>query len=197
MKGKWSAWPAMLGVVFLMLLILPAAARAEVTLQEWTIPTPNSQPHDIITDDQGIAWFTEIAANQIGRFDPFKQEFMEFPLPTMNGNPHGICVAPDNGIWFTEQGGNKIGRIDRDSFEITEFPLPNPNSGPHTPIYDGYGHIWFTQQSGNRIGRRRSSSAAILATRPASPENQREYSRARASTSTASPITSVIATDRK
>src|SRR5262249_34981795 len=72
-----------------------------VSFQEWSIPTPNSQPHDIISDDQGIIWFTEIAANQIGRFDPATETFMEFALPTPGGNPHGICVAPDNGIWFT------------------------------------------------------------------------------------------------
>ncbi len=129
------------------------ANRLDHVLREWTIPTPNSQPHDIIADDEGIVWFTEIAANKIGRFDPATRQFREWTLPTPGGNPHGLCVAPDNGIWFTEQGGNKIGRIDRTTFVITEYPLPNPNSGPHTPHHDGFGRVWFTEQSGNRIGR--------------------------------------------
>src|SRR5262249_49355075 len=63
----------------------PPTIQADYVLQEWDIPTPRSQPHDIITDEEGIAWFTEIAANKIGRFDPFKEQFLEFNLPTPNG----------------------------------------------------------------------------------------------------------------
>ena len=120
--------------------------------QEWTIPTERSTPHDVISDDEGIIWFTEIDASQIGRFDPYLEEFAEFPLPA-GARPHGIAVGPDYGIWFTEQGGNRIGRIDRETFAITAYDLPRPGSGPHTPIHDGYGRILFTEQQGNRIGR--------------------------------------------
>lgn len=126
-------------------------AMAGDVFMEWDIPTPNSQPHDLQVDPDGIAWFTEIAANKIGRFDLNTEEFIERTLPTPGGNPHGIAVGPDNAMWFTEQGGNKIGRIDRTTLAITEFPIQG--TGPHTPIYDGNGHLWFTEQSGNRIGR--------------------------------------------
>src|SRR6516225_4884818 len=153
MMGTIRTWPVVAGLLVAeMALAPPAGVRAD-TLMEWTIPTPRSQPHDIISDEEGIIWFTEMAADQIGRFDPTTEEFLEFPIPTPGAGPHGICNAPDNGIWFTEQSGNKIGRIDRSTFAIDEVPLPTPGSGAHTPIYDGFGRIWFTQQIGNRIGR--------------------------------------------
>jgi len=130
-----------------------AALLAQGTFSEWTIPTPNSQPHCVVSDSRGRIWFAAIGANQVGMFDPATEQFRELRPPTANSGPHGIALGLDDAIWFTEQRANKIGRIDPETFQITEYELPNPNSGPHTPIYDGRGGLWFTEQTGNRIGR--------------------------------------------
>ncbi len=135
------------------LLAAAGTALGQGTFTEWTIPTPNSQPHCVVADSKGRIWYAAIGANQVGMFDPATQEFREARSPTANSRPHGIAVDGNDVIWFTEEGGNKIGRVDPATFAITEYPLPNPNSGPHTPIWDGRGAIWFTEQSGNRIGR--------------------------------------------
>lgn len=131
------------------------------TFLEWTIPTPNSQPHCVVSDSKGRIWYAAIGANQVGFFDPATGEFKELRSPTPNSRPHGIAVSPGDVIWFTEEGGNKIARVDPQTLQITEFPLKNANSGPHTPIYDGRGAIWFTEQSGDRIGRLNIQSGAI------------------------------------
>jgi len=142
-------------------LAVVGSLMAQAPFAEWTIPTPNAEPHCVVSDSRGRLWYAAIGVNQIGVFDPATERFRELPIPTPNSRPHGIAVGPDDVIWFTEQGGNKIGRVDPVTFAITEFLLPNPNSGPHTPIYDGRGGLWFTEQSGNRIGRLNMGSGEI------------------------------------
>lgn len=140
---------------------LCSALLGQGTFTEWTIPTPNSEPHCVVSDSRGRIWFAEIGANQVGMLDPATGEFRELRPPAANSQPHGIAVDSDDVIWFTEMGANKIGRVDPRTLEITEFPLRNPNSGPHTPIYDDRGNVWFTEQSGSRIGRLNTRTGVI------------------------------------
>jgi virginiamycin B lyase len=126
---------------------------AQGVFLERTIPTPNSQPHCVVSDSRARIWYAGIGSNRVGYYDPATDEFREIPVPTANSQPHGIAVSPGDVIWFTEQRGNKIGRVDPQTLAITEYPVPSAGAGPHTPIFDGRGAIWFTEQSGNRIGR--------------------------------------------
>ncbi len=141
--------------------LVAALALAQGTFTEWTIPTPNSQPHCVVSDSRGRIWYAAIGANQVGMFDPATEEFRELRPPTPNSGPHGIAVSPGDVIWFTEERAGKIGRVDPVNFEITEYTVPTPNASPHTPIYDGRGAIWFTEQTGNRIGRLNIATGAI------------------------------------
>lgn len=100
-----------------LLLSSPSLANAQtngITIKEWVIPTPNSTPHDIVADKNGVIWFTEINANKIGRFDPQTEHFSEFDIPTAGSMPHGLIVNDNNNtiVWFTELGAAKIGKLD-------------------------------------------------------------------------------------
>jgi len=145
----------------LLALALWGRLAAQGTFSEWTIPTPNSQPHCVVSDSRGRIWYAAIGANQVGVYDPATDQFRELRPPTSNSGPHGIAVGPGDTIWFTEQRGNRIGRVNPDTFEITEYPLANAGSSPHTPIWDGRNSIWFTEQNGNRIGRLDVTSGQI------------------------------------
>jgi virginiamycin B lyase len=93
-------------------------------------PLPNSQSHPIaITQgSDGALWFTEAAANLIGRITT-AGVITEFPIPTADSDPVGITLGPDGALWFAESGTNqpsgKIGRITTAGV-ITEFPVPRP-----------------------------------------------------------------------
>src|SRR4030066_1783611 len=124
------------------ILQLSYAQPEEITVQEWEIPTPNSAPHDIVVDKNGIVWFTEIDTNKIGRFDPNTKQFIEYPIETPSAGPHGLVVDDAGNVWFTEVGAGKIGKLDPQTEIIEEFQTPTPNSGPHTPILDN-DTLWF------------------------------------------------------
>lgn len=124
----------------------------EITVKEWEIPTPNSQPHDVIVDESGIIWFTEINANKIGKFNPTTEQFTEYQIPTPSSRPHGLVADGKGNIWFTEVGAGKIGKLDSKTGSIEEYSTPTKNSGPHTPIvFDNF--LWFTEQSASKIAR--------------------------------------------
>src|SRR6202011_2217396 len=70
----------------------------------------------------GNIWFTEYAANNIGRIAP-NGTVSEFPLPTPFAVPQYVTAGPDGNLWFTESGGSKVGKIDPTGSSITEYPL--------------------------------------------------------------------------
>jgi streptogramin lyase len=96
-------------------------------------------------------WFTENAANKIGRITT-SGEITEFPIPTPDSAPYGIVTGLDGNLYFTESRGNKIGRITT-SGVITEFPIPTPGASPYGIALGSDGALWFTEEFGNKIGR--------------------------------------------
>lgn len=69
------------------------------------MPDRAAKPHAITTAPSGECWFTEWAANRIGRIT-HAGEITEYDLPTPASEPHGIAVGPDGALWSAlETGG--------------------------------------------------------------------------------------------
>src|SRR5262249_3417616 len=49
-------------------VVIPGSAKASI--QEWSVPTPGSRPHDPLAAADGSIWYTGQFANVLGRFDP-------------------------------------------------------------------------------------------------------------------------------
>ena len=56
-------------------------------------------------------WFTDSAANSIGRITNGGVITNHFPV-TARSEPSDITAGPDGALWFTEFRGDKIGRIE-------------------------------------------------------------------------------------
>jgi virginiamycin B lyase len=138
------------------------------TITEFPVPTPNSflgghQPSaggpSITNGPDGAIWFTEPAANQIGRITSIGT-ITEYAVPSANSAPSGIASGHDGALWFTESGLGKIGRITT-SGSITEISLPASPASPVDIVGAPDGSLWFgltsasPQQSGtgNLVGR--------------------------------------------
>jgi streptogramin lyase len=65
--------------------------------------TAGSQPYGITAGPDGALWFTQFAANKIGRITT-AGVVREFPLPTLNSHPTGITSGSDGALWFIERG---------------------------------------------------------------------------------------------
>ena len=130
---------------------------AEVTFNEWMVPTLGSRPHDPLAGADGRLWWSGQFTDRLGFVNPATEEIREFPLP-QGANPHGLVEDASGNIWYTGIGGNHIGRLDPTTGEVTTYPIPDaavvPDGarGPHTPIFDHDGTLWFTLQAG-MVGR--------------------------------------------
>ncbi len=120
----------------------------EVVYTEYDIPTAHGRPHTAVPDKSGNVWFTEFAAQNIGKLEISTGEITEYPLQMRDTNPHGITVGSDGTVWFTALP-TAIGRIDPASEKMEQFKVPDrPDGrfpGPHTIIESRSGKIWFTQ----------------------------------------------------
>ena len=133
-------------------VVIPGSVHASI--EEWTVPTPGSRPHDPLAAADGSIWYTGQFANVLGRFDPKTGAFKEYPLKTPQSGPHGLVADQDGNIWFTANFKGYIGKLDPNTGAVTEYPMPDPAVRDlHTPIFDHQGTLWFTAQSANVVGR--------------------------------------------
>ena len=140
---------------FMLLLFIAGEAypqSANPIINEYVIPTANSQPLEITLGPDGALWFTEYAGNKIGRITT-AGVISEYPVPTPSSQPVGITAGPDGALWFTESAANKIGRIDPIHKTITEYPVPTASAQPYGIASGPDGALWFTEASSVKIGR--------------------------------------------
>lgn len=142
-----------LSTIIVFSLSISESYSEELDIREWDIPTPDSSPHDVVVGHDGMVWFTEIATNKIGKFDPDAEQFSEYVIPTESSRPHGLVVDSQGNVWFTEVGAGQIGKFDPVTETFEEFATPTTNSGPHTPIFADETTLWFTEQRASQIGK--------------------------------------------
>ncbi|MGZ5380745.1 MAG: Vgb family protein [Thermoanaerobaculia bacterium] len=124
-----------------------ASPAGALTVNDFPVPVQYTGPQGITVGPDGNLWFTEYAANQIGRITP-AGVITEFPIPTTNSGPWGIVAGSDGNLWFTERLGQSIGRITPTGV-LTEFP--DPAHSPLSIAAGADGNLWFT--SGSKICR--------------------------------------------
>lgn len=78
------------------------------TITEYELPSVNARPHAIIAGEDCL-WFTEWAANKIGRIS-MDGVIHEYEIPTENSEPHGLTLGKDKEVWFAEERNN-IGKL--------------------------------------------------------------------------------------
>jgi virginiamycin B lyase len=144
-----------------------AGAQAQ-TFSLFSIPTASSQPTQIAAGADGNLWFTEFAANKIGKITP-AGVVTEYSVPTANSGPYGIALGNDGNMWFTEANGNKIGTI-TPLGSITEISIPTAGSTPHGITLGPDGLIWFTESEGAQIGRVNANGSVSEFTAAGKPE---------------------------
>ena len=137
-------------LALLSLLFVGPSAQA-LAIKEYPTVTPAAGPFAIALGSDGNLWFTEEAADAIGRITP-SGTVTEFPIPTAGSGPRGIAPGSDGNLWFTEFNANKIGRITT-SGTITEFTIPTANSAPWGIAPGPDTRLWFAESGADKIGR--------------------------------------------
>jgi streptogramin lyase len=98
------------------------------TLQNFypiAVHTPDSEPYGIAVEGSEAVWFTERAANKLGRYGRYSVSglLFEYPLPTPGSLPTDVAVDSAGCAWYAAPGANRIGRLCRPENSLTYLPL--------------------------------------------------------------------------
>ncbi|HEX4189037.1 MAG TPA: hypothetical protein VHY83_14175 [Solirubrobacteraceae bacterium] len=133
------------------LIVAVGASASPRSIEEFSIPTAASQPTGIAAGPDGAVWFTEKAANKVGRIT-VAGAVTEFTIPTAGSEPTAIAAGPDGNIWFTESAANLIGRF-TPAGGYAQFAIPTAASIPSGITAGPDGNVWFTEKASSKIGK--------------------------------------------
>lgn len=107
---------------------------------EFTLPSGDSGPIDIVRGPDGAIWFNDAFAPYVDRIT------MNGHITHFNVGGHGseaMAVGPDGNLWFIQNSPFVVGRLTPSGI-LTEFPVPPPTFALETIIRGPDGRMWFT-----------------------------------------------------
>ena len=116
----------------------PKGKATRVVYTEYDLPQRTRQPHDVIVDSQGMAWYASFGEQILGKLDPKTGKVTEYPIPVLKPNmPTGIlCVRfdEDENIWLGMQFQGGIAKFDKKTEKFQTWSLPPNLNGDHVQI---------------------------------------------------------------
>ena len=92
----------------------PSGRATRVIYTEYDLPRERIQPHDVIVDAEGIAWYSSFGEQNLGRLDPRTGRVREFPIPEAKpGFPTGLL-----GLRSDKAGNLWLGNMYQAQIEI-------------------------------------------------------------------------------
>ncbi len=130
-------------------------AKSTTFVQEFSIPTPCTNPLAIVTDYDGNVWFTQTNTGMIAKFDPTTETFTEYDNslwpPGARSMMWGIDYAPDGSIWYTDESYDSVWKFSTidEKYERLSYPSEG-DSLPQKLLVDG-SQIIINDFTGNKL----------------------------------------------
>src|SRR3954462_15179763 len=106
----------------------PSGRATRVIYTEYDLPRPRIQPHDVVVDAEGIAWYSSFGEQNLGRLDPKTGVVSEFPVPLRKpGFPTGLLglrADREGNLWLGNMYQAQIVKFDRATEKLTTWQLP-------------------------------------------------------------------------
>ncbi len=138
-RSQWeatSAWLASVDVnsaetlsFELQTLPRPKGAATKVIYTEYDLPRKETQPHDVIVDQDGMVWYSDFSNQYAGVLDPKTGKAIDIPIPVLKPEqPKGSLEieleAGQKNVWLALMYQAGLARIDRITHEVTMYPYP-------------------------------------------------------------------------
>jgi sugar lactone lactonase YvrE len=107
-----------------------SGAGTKVVITEYDLPDPMIQPHDVVTDKNGIVWHSDFSGQMLGRLDTKTLKHTSFPVPLQReGWPTGALDLesdPQGNFWLglMFQAGTARFDVKTEQFQMIQLP-PN------------------------------------------------------------------------
>jgi virginiamycin B lyase len=105
----------------------PKGKATKVVITEYDLPRKEAQPHDVVVDADGHAWYTDFGNQVVGELDPKTGKVADYKLELLRPDqPKGsldLEFDPEGNLWvgMSYQGG--ASKIDRKTKQVTTYPL--------------------------------------------------------------------------
>jgi virginiamycin B lyase len=136
----------------------PKGKATQVIMTEYDLPRPTIEPHDVIVDAEGIAWYSNFGEQTLGKLDPKTGKHTEYPVPEpKKGSPTGtlsVRFDKDQNLWLGMMYQAGIAKFDKktETFQVWNIPpdlnKANTQINMTSPMHIGVdGKVW-TQNNG-------------------------------------------------
>ena len=119
-KGTWS--------YRLQTLPRPTGKATRAIITEYDLPREVIQPHDVIVDSAGIAWYSSFGEQNLGRLDPKTGKVTEYPIaltkPDYPTGVLGLRSDRDGNLWLGNMYQAKIVKFDPKEEKFQYWTLP-------------------------------------------------------------------------
>ena len=116
----------------------PRGRATQVIYTEYDLPKRTRQPHDVIVDSSGMAWYASFGEQILGKLDPRSGEVIEYPVPLLKPKaPTGILgmrFDRDQNLWLGLQFQGGIAKFDRKTEKFQVWSLPPHLNGDHVQV---------------------------------------------------------------
>jgi len=142
----------------------PTGKATEVIYTTYDLSPLTRQPHDVIVDSDGMAWYASFGEQILAKLDPNTGQVTEYEIPLLKpGAPTGILGvhfdASEN-IWMAMQFQGGVAKFDPKSETFQTWPLPAELDGDYVQINQlspEYLHVdgklWLVEVGSRRVLR--------------------------------------------
>ena len=136
----------------------PKGASTKVIYTEYDLPRKETQPHDVIVDQDGMVWYSDFSNQFAGVLDPKTGKATDIPIPVLKPEqPKGsleIELEPgQKNVWLALMYQAGVARIDRKTHEVTTYSFPkewqstSAQASMVSPQHDDIdGKVWTNNQ---------------------------------------------------
>jgi virginiamycin B lyase len=132
----------------------PKGRATKVVYTEYDLPRRTNQPHDVIVDSQGMAWYASFGEPILGRLDPRTGEVTEYQVPVLKPQlPKGTLAVrfdEEENIWLGMQFQGGVAKFDKKTGKFQTWSLPPEINGDYVQInqvspahHDVDGKVWL------------------------------------------------------
>jgi len=131
----------------------PKGQATRVIITEYDLPRPTIEPHDVIVDGEGIAWYSNFGEQTLGKLDPKTGKHTEHSVPEpKKGSPTGalsVRFDKDQNLWLGMMYQASIAKFDKkaETFQVWNIPSElnkaNTQINMTSPMHIGVdGKVW-------------------------------------------------------
>ena len=107
----------------------PTGRATHVIITEYDLPRKIIEPHDVILDSDGVAWYSDFGEQVLGKLDPKTGQGTEIPMPVLKPGAAtgslGLQSDKDGNLWLGMMFQGGVAKYDRRTGKFQTWSVPS------------------------------------------------------------------------